>query len=142
MENNTRINKLRTYLMDVLSKIVDEYQQLNINFLSKEPGNFSLDKIPTQTVADSWIVGVDVCQEIYSFRSRMNYSADVINNIDNIGFYEKFQSEIKDKNKKGILPEISGIESIECPNAGSMTNANTNTAEMDIQIKIIYREVE
>ena len=138
MEDNTRITKLRTYLMTVISEIVDEYQQLNINFLSKEPGNFSLDKIPTQSVVESWIVGIDRCQETYSFRSRMNYSADVITNIENIGFFEKFVDKIKDRNKKCILPAIDGIESIECPNCGSMTNANTNTAELDIQIRIVY----
>jgi hypothetical protein len=39
------------------------------------------------------------------------------------------------------LPDIEGIESIECLNAGTMVSANTNTAEFDIQIQIIYREV-
>ena len=138
MEDNIRINILRSYLMTVISEIIDEYQQLNINFLSNEPGNFSLDKIPTQNVIERWIVGIERNQELYSFRSRMDYSADVMTNIENIGFFEKFQNKIKDRNAKGQLPEIDGIESIECPNCGSMTNANTNTAELDIQIRIVY----
>ena len=50
----------------------------------------------------------------------------------------KFKIEIKN----GILPEIDGIESIECLNPGTMNNANTNTAELDIQIRITYREVD
>lgn len=140
--DNLRINKLRAYLMDVISEIVDSYKQLNIDFLSKDAGNFSLDKIPMQKVIDSWIVGSNLCQDTYSFRSRMNYSADVINNMKNIGFFETFEKKIYDRNKNRTLPDIDGIESILCLNCGSVNNANTNTAELDIQIRIEYREVD
>lgn len=140
--DNLRINKLRAYLMDVISEIVDSYKQLNIDFLSKDAGNFSLDKIPMQKVIDRWIVGSNLCQDTYSFRSRMNYSADVINNMKNIGFFETFEKKIYDKNKNRTLPDIDGIETISCLNCGSVNNANTNTAELDIQIRIEYREVD
>ena len=43
-------------------------------------------------------------------------------------------------NDNKILPDIKGIESISCLNCGTMNNANTNTAEFDIQIQITYRE--
>ena len=72
----------------------------------------------------------------------MNYSPDVISNIENIGFYEEFEKIIKLKNELGQLPDIKGIENIKCLNCGSMVNANTNTAEFDIQIEIEYRETE
>lgn len=140
--DNLRINKLRAYLMDVISEIVGSYKQLNIDFLSKDAGNFSLDKIPMQKVIESWIIGSNLCQDTYSFRSRMNYSADVINNMKNIGFFETFEKKIYDRNKNRALPDIDGIESIECLNCGSVNNANTNTAELDIQIRITYREVD
>lgn len=140
--DDLRINKLRAYLMNVISEIVDSYKQLNIDFLSKDAGNFSLDKIPMQKVIESWIVGSNLCQDTYSFRSRMNYSADVINNMKNIGFFETFEKKIYDRNKNRALPDIDGIESIECLNCGSVNNANTNTAELDIQIRITYREVD
>lgn len=140
--DNLRINKLRAYLMNVISEIVESYKQFNIDFLPKDAGNFSLDKIPMQKVIDSWIVGSNLCQDTYSFRSRMNYSADVINNMKNIGFFETFEKKIYDRNKNRTLPDIDGIESIECLNCGSVNNANTNTAELDIQIRITYREVD
>lgn len=140
--DDLRINKLRAYLMDVISEIVDSYKQLNIDFLSKDAGNFSLDKIPMQRVIERWIIGSNLCQDTHSFRSRMNYSADVINNMKNIGFFETFEKKIYDRNKNKVLPDIDGIESIECLNCGSVNNANTNTAELDIQIRITYREVD
>ena len=42
--------------------------------------------------------------------------------------------------KGPYLPNIEEIQSIQCLNCGSMTNANTNTAEFDIQLQIEYKE--
>lgn len=139
--NDLRITKLREYLMNIINTLNDKYQQLNVNFLSNEVDNYSLDKIPTQSVVESWIIGDVLYKDIYSFRSRMNYSADTISNIENIGFFETFESTIKQNNENNILPDIDGIENIRCLNCGTMNNASTNTAEFDIQIQIEYREV-
>ena len=139
--NNLRINKLRTYLMSIIQELNGEYEQLNIDFLSDDVNNYSLDKIPVQTEQNGWIIGNVLYREVYSFRSRMNYSADVVSNIENIGFYETFEKIIKQRNENNVLPDIEGIESIRCLNCGTMNNANTNTAEFDIQIEIQYREV-
>jgi hypothetical protein len=134
------ITKLREYLMGIISELKENYEQLNIDFLSNEPNNYSLDKIPVQKEVEKWIIGPTIQRYVYSFRSRMEYSADVISNIENIGFYEEFEKIIKQKDDNNDLPEIDGIESIRCLNAGTMRRANTNTAEFDIQIQIEYRE--
>ena len=138
---NLRVTKLRAYLMDIITELIGQYGEMNINFLSNEPNNYSLDKIPVVTEVQKWIIGDTLYRDVYSFRSRMNYSADTMTNIENIGFYETFEKIIKQKNDNNILPEIDGIQSISCLNCGTMNNANTNTAEFDIQIQIEYREV-
>ena len=108
--------------------------------LDNDINNYSLDKIPTASTVSKWVNGVEIHRDVYSFRSRMAYSQDTINNLLNIGFFEKFESIIKSNNKKGILPEINGIQNIECLNCGTMNSADTNTAEFDIQLQITYRE--
>ena len=140
--NNLRITKLREYLFNVISEIRESFEQINVGFLSDEIDNYSLDKIPTNRVVESWIIGDTIYKDVYSFRSRMNYSADVMTNIENIGFFEIFEQKIKEKNLNNELPDIDGIQSIKCLNCGSMNNANTNTAEFDIQIQIEYKEME
>ena len=138
--SNLRVTKLRTYLMDIITELIGQYGEMNINFLSDEPNNYSLDKIPVVTEVQKWIIGDTLYRDVYSFRSRMNYSADTMTNIENIGFYETFEKIIKQKNDSNDLPDIDGIQSISCLNCGTMNNANTNTAEFDIQIQIEYRE--
>ena len=136
-----RIAKLRNYLFSIIDTLTTKKNyQINANMLSSDINNYSLDKIPTTSQVEKWINGTEIHRDIFSFRSRNAYSQDTINNLSNIGFFEKFESTIKSNNKKGILPDITGIESIECLNAGTMVSANTNTAEFDIQIQITYRE--
>ena len=136
-----RITKLRTYLFSIIDTLLtDNKYQINANMLSSEPNNYSLDKIPTASTVEEWITGTRICRDVYSFRSRVGYSQDTINNLINVGFFEIFEDIISSNNEEGILPNIEGIQSIQCLNCGSMTNANTNTAEFDIQIQITYKE--
>lgn len=139
--NEARITKLRTYLFSIIDTLTtDKKYQINANMLDNDINNYSLDKIPTSSTIQKWINGIEIHKDIFSFRSRKSYSQDVINNLSNIGFFEIFESIIKSNNKKGVLPDIEGIESIECLNCATMLSADTNTAEFDIQIQITYRE--
>ena len=136
-----RITKLRTYLLSIIDVLVtNKKYQINANMLSNEPNNYSLDKIPTSSTVEEWITGAKICRDVYSFRSRVGYSQNTIENLINVGFFEIFEKLISSNNEKGILPNIKGIQSIQCLNCGSMNNANTNTAEFDIQIQITYKE--
>lgn len=135
-----RVTKLRIYLMEIIDELLtDTNYQINANMLSNDPINYSLDKIPTASTMESWITGLEIHRDVYSFRSRNQYSQDTITNLLNVGFFEIFEDKINSNNKKGILPDIEGIESIECLNCGSMNNSQTNTAEFDIQLQITYK---
>lgn len=139
--NNLRVSKLRTYLMTVIDNLLTNTDySINANMLSNDVNNYSIDKIPTATTVEKWIDGTTIKRDVYSFRSRNNYSQDTLVNLLNVGFFEIFESIIKSNNDNNVLPEIDGIQSIECLNAGSMNNATTNTAEFDIQIQVTYKE--
>ena len=110
-----RITKLRTYLLSIIDVLVtNKKYQINANMLSNEPNNYSLDKIPTSSTVEEWITGTKICRDVYSFRSRVGYSQDTIENLINVGFFEIFEKLISSNNEKGILPDIEGIQSIQC----------------------------
>lgn len=143
MDSDTRISKLRTYLLDVIDDLTKNTKyQINADMLSTNVGDYSLDRIPSESTITKWITGLTIKRDVYSLRSRMAYSQDMINNLENIGFFEKFEEKITENNREGILPDIEGIQKVECLNTGTMNNANTNTAEFDIQIQITYRKEE
>ena len=137
---NYRISKLREYLLDVIDNMTnDKKYQINANMLSNKVNDYSLDKIPTSTEVENWIIGVNKKRDVFSFRSRKSYSQDAINNLKNIGFFEEFEKIIKYNNDNGILPNIINIESIECLNCGTMSsNDDMNSAIFDIQIQVTY----
>ena len=136
-----RISKLREYLFGVINTLTENRNyQINADMLSNDIDNYSLDKIPTASVVERWITGVEIHRDVYSFRSRMAYSQDTIDNLSNIGFFEQFENAIKTNNEEGILPDIDNIESIECLNCGTLNNTDGTTAEFDIQIQITYRK--
>lgn len=140
-KENTRINELKIYLHKIIDTLATNKNfKINANMLAKNINNYSLDRMPTNSVVKKWINGVEIHKDIYSFRSRKEYSTSEINNLQNIGFFEKFESAIKTNNKKGELPKIEGIEQIECLNCGTLLSVDTNTAIFDIQIQITYRE--
>ena len=135
-----RITKLRDYLFNIINTLTtNRSYQINADMLGKV-GDFSLDKIPTNSTIEKWIIGFEIHKDIYSFRSRKSYSQDTINNLKNIGFFEQFENIIKSNNEEGILPDITGIESIECLNCGTLNSVDGTQATFNIQIQITYRE--
>lgn len=139
---DTRIAKLGEYLEIVLAKLNDKYKKINADFLGIEVNNYSLNKIPTISTIEEDITGSRICRDVYSFRARNPYSSDRLINLKNIGFFEEFESIIKSNNDEGVLPEIDGIESIACLNAGTFNYADESmkTAVFDIQLQITYEE--
>ena len=136
---DTRINKLRLYLFNIINVLkTDSKYQINANMLSNDINNYSLDKLPTSSEVEKWINGTEIHRDAFSFRSRMSYSQDVVNNLANIGFFEDFEKLILNNNRQGILPDIEGIQKIECFNSASMIDANSNKATFEIQIEITY----
>lgn len=139
---DTRIAKLGQYLETILETLNSKYKKVNADFLGLEVNNYSLDKIPTASVVEKWITGLEIHRDVYSFRSRNSYSSDRLNNLKNIGFFEEFESIIRTNNDNGILPDIKGIERIECLNCGTFNREDESgkSAIFDIQLQITYKE--
>lgn len=138
--NDYRISKLRSYLFNIIDTLTTN-NKYNINAdMLGAIGDYSLDKIPTDTEVEQWVIGVQVKKDIYSFKSRKAYSQDTINNLKNIGFFEDFENLIKSNNDEGNLPDINNIESIECLNCGTLNSVDGTEAIFNIQIQITYRE--
>lgn len=135
-----RIDSLRTYLINVLDELKEDFETFNINFLSNNVDNYSLNKIPTETTIEKTIIGTRTCRDVYNLLSRETYSSNTADNLINQGFWEEFEDKIYFNNENNILPEIKGITKIECLNCGSLEVAETQDCIMSIQIAISYEK--
>ena len=143
MSEDLRIQKIIDYVTDLIKELNSDYLQVNADWLGIEASNYSVDKVPVDSNMEKWIIPCFVKRDVYTLRTRENYSSDVINNLQNIGFFEKLERKINSNNSKGIRPKISGIESITCLTAGALNSVDPSlkTAEFSIQVQITYREV-
>ncbi len=130
------VSEIRKYFFDL--GIIDENSNINVDFLSNEPIEYVIEPIPIEPVIRQYADGSSLRQFVFQFGSREFYGADVIQNMRNTKFYEDFSALIEDNNKKGVLPKIKGIQSIECLNNGTINEDNTDNAKYVIQMRITY----
>lgn len=130
------IEKIRQYFID--NDIIPEDFRINVDFLGEQPTEFALEPIPVNPILESYITGDSLRQFQFQLLSCNDYSADVLQNVANSTFYERLYATIEGNNKKGVLPKIEGIESIECLNNGAILDATTNNARYSIQMRVIY----
>ena len=130
------ISKIRQYFFDL--GIIDENSNINVDFLSNKPIEYVIEPIPVEPILRQYADGSSLRQFVFQFGSREYFGADVIQNMRNTEFYEDFSELIEDNNKKGVLPKINGIQSIECLNNGTINEDNTDNAKYVIQMRITY----
>lgn len=132
------IEKMRKYLIE--NKIVDEECRVNVDFLSENPTEFAIIPIAVNPILKKYIDGSSLRQYQFQLISCSYYGADVLQNMANSKFYEELYDKIETFNDEGILPDIEGIESIECLNNGAILDATVNTARYSIQMRITYEK--
>lgn len=130
------ISKIRQYFFNL--GIIDGNSNINVDFLSNEPIEYVIEPIPVEPVIRQYADGSSLRQFVFQFGSREYFGADVIQNMKNTEFYEDFSELIEDNNRKGVLPKINGIQSIECLNNGTINEDNTDNAKYVIQMRITY----
>ena len=133
------IEKIRDYFKSKVT-LAKEFDNILVDFLGEDATSYSIEPIPVEPVLKSYADGGSLRQYVFQFGSREFYDNSVAQNINNLGFYEKFQEEIETNNKNGVLPEIIGIQSIECLNNGTIQDVQSGTAKYVIQMRITYEK--
>lgn len=135
-----RISKVRMWLFNIINSLQnDTNYQINANMLSDKVDDYSLDKIPTQSVVEPYITGGGLYRDVYSFRTRKSYGIDTITNLQNMGFFEDLEKAIKTNNDEGNLPD--DVLSVSCLTPFTMQrNDDGKTAVFDTQLQIEYEE--
>lgn len=131
------IEKIRKYFIEHVT-LADEFENILADFLEKDATSYSIEPIPTEYILTKYADGGSLRQFVFQFGSREFYDNSVMQNIENLNFYEKIQKEIEENNKKKILPDIEGIQSIECLNNGSIQDVESGLAKYIIQMRITY----
>ena len=133
------IEEIRNYFLKNVS-LTKEFDNILADFLGDEATSYTIEPIPVEPKLRPYRDGGSLNQYVFQFGSREFYDNSVTQNINNLGFYERFQEEIETNNKNGVLPDIKGIQSIECLNNGTIQDAQNGTAKYVIQMRITYEK--
>lgn len=133
------IEEIRNYFLKNVS-LTKEFDNILADFLGDEATSYTIEPIPVEPKLRPYRDGGSLNQYVFQFGSREFYDNSVAQNINNLGFYERFQEEIETNNKNGVLPNIKGIQSIECLNNGTIQDVQNGTAKYVIQMRITYEK--
>ena len=138
MENDTLLDMMVEYMQDnVFTQISNGNRKILADFLDDEVGSYTLEVLPTDLIYKSYRDGGYIEQRVFQFGSREYYDDSDKQNIDNLAFYDEIIKTIRENNKEHILPNIEGIQAIECLNNGAIQNEEHGKAKYAIQIRIL-----
>lgn len=131
------VDKLRQYFLENVT-LAEEFKNILADFLGDDATDYTIETIPIEPVLKSYTDGGYLGQLTFQFGSREYYDDSEMQNIENLDFYERFQKEIEYNNEHNILPDIEGIQSIECLDNGTIQSVENKTAKYVIQMRITY----
>lgn len=114
---------------------------IGVDYLGDDTTTYSLEEVPTNNIVKSYIDGSSIRQATFLFRSREPYGPDLMQQLDNSGFYEDFSEWLERCTKKGDLPildEGKEAQSIEALTCGYAYNTDADNAIYQIQINFKY----
>lgn len=115
--------------------------KVNVNFLESDTDTYSIEEVPINPIVKKYVNGDSIRQYAFIFTSREPYGVDVLQNIDNSGFYEKFADWIEENNEKEIFPVLNnGLEPLEIKvtSTGYAFAVTEDTAQFQIQLRLKY----
>lgn len=115
--------------------------KVNVNYLGADTDTYSIEEVPVEPIVKKYVNGDSVRQYAFIFTSRQPYGVDVLTNIDNSGFYEKFADWIENQNDNEIFPLLdNGLEplKIEVTSTGYAFAVTEDTAQFQIQLRLKY----
>ena len=135
------IESLRNYMKNL--KCLETFNnaiKVNVNYLEPDTDTYSIEEVPIEPIVKPYVNGDSIRQYAFIFTSREPYGVDVLQNIDNSGFYEKLADEIEINNNKEVFPlldnELEALE-IKVTSTGYAFAVTEDTAQFhSIKIKI------
>ena len=131
------IEKLINYFINYVT-LTEEFESILADFLEEEAATYTIEPVPTEPKIKSYTDGSSLNQYVFNFSSREFYDNSKAQNIRNLDFYDRFKAKIEENNQARILPDIVGIQSIECLTDGTIQSEENGKAKYSIQMRITY----
>lgn len=134
------IDSIRNYIKQC--PYISEFAKgVNVDYLAEDTTSYSIEEIPCDPIAKKYIGGDSKRQYQFIFTSRESYGSDVLQNIDNCGFYENFANWLESETIKNDLPILDSDKEclkIEATSTGYAFQTDIDKARYQIQCRLTY----
>ena len=116
---------------------------IRVDYLGAEPGEYSIDTVPATQVVRHYVNGDSLRQCEFVFTSCEAYGPEVVQNLENNGFYENFAAWLDEQTRRGNLPLMSEgktAERLEALSSAYLYQSGTDSARYQIQCRLIYHQ--
>ncbi|MBE6877512.1 MAG: hypothetical protein E7496_12540 [Ruminococcus sp.] len=134
----TLIQAVRNYLM--ACPLLKDGVILSVDQLGAEI-SYTIDTVPCNPIIKKYTDGGSRRQFQFVFASREKYGGQVLENIENSGFYEQFSDWLEQQSWNRIFPDLGNYRTpygIEILSRGYINDAEDDTARYQIQLNLIY----
>lgn len=123
---------------------LDEYHQgIGVDYLREDATAYMIESVPADPIVKKYTDGGSIRQFAFNFSSREPYGSDVLENLDNIGFFEHFSEWLEIWTNSGALPVMNENQmplSIQATTPGYMYNNELDKAQYVIQCNFKYKQ--
>lgn len=113
----------------------------HVDFLGPDPAEYTLEVLPCDPIVKRYVNGDTLRRYLFAFGSREYYSADRVQNIGNIAFYEELSDWVEERSRAGDLPDLpDGLcpEEMRTVSSGYLFDESMESARYQIQLELIY----
>lgn len=136
------IDGIRTYIRKCPNlKKLNGAIRVNVNYLDDDSTVYSIEEVPCEPIVKKYLNGDSVRQFQFILASREPYGPDVLQNINNSGFYEEFAEWIENENDIGNLPILNNnCEAMELKvlSPGYAFAVDEHKARYQIELRLKY----
>lgn len=119
-------------------------RKISIDYLGHEAIEYSIDIPPFEKdYKPAYVDGGGLKQFVFIFGSREYYGTDVMQNLENSGFYNNLVEWVEAQNKLENLPLLTSgktAQRIEIDTPGYLFDSEERTARYQVQMRLVYYE--
>ena len=133
------------YIRDVIKEcpLLEEERRVNVDYVG-ESMSYSIDALPCDPILERYVDGGQKKQFQFAFTSKEEYDQDARVNIENSGFFEKFEEWLQNLgNWKNPLPNMESKKipiRFETLNKGYLYDVEEVYARYRIECRFIYNQ--
>lgn len=133
------IHGVRAYMLDC--PLIPEFARINIDYLGDKATDYTIEAEPAEPIIQRYINGDTKRQFVFMLASKECYGPDVLQNMENSGFYERLADWLDEQDLLGNFPELpEGKEAmrIRAVTHGYAFQADDNEARYQIKCVLEY----